>query len=100
MKTLTNCWVKIGVSINVHMSKIMRTLIKVGVRTYAKYANFRTLASFANMTSGGSQGGWFDAFENSINTIAWHPHRIKGILDSTLAAEAMALLKCQKKHLG
>ena len=32
-----------SVRVNVWMSKIMRTPIKVGVRTYATYANCRTL---------------------------------------------------------
>ena len=64
-------------------------------------------ASFANMTVGGSQGGyivfWLDAFENNINPIAWQSHRIKGIVNSTLAAEAMAIIeasKKQKEHFG
>ena len=35
-----------SVLVNVHMSKIMRTPIKLGVRTYAKYANCRTLNVF------------------------------------------------------
>ena len=35
-----------SVLVNVHMSKIMRTPIKLGVRTYAKYANCRTLNFF------------------------------------------------------
>ena len=53
-------------------------------------------ASFANMSGGGSQGGyiifWSDAFENNINPIAWQSHRIKRIVNSTLAEEAMALI--------
>ena len=32
-----------SVRVNVRMSKIMRTLIKVAVRRYATYANYRTL---------------------------------------------------------
>ena len=32
-----------SVRLNVHMSKIMRTLIKVGVHTYATYDNCQTL---------------------------------------------------------
>ena len=32
-----------SVRVNVHMSKIMRTLIRVGERTYATYANYLTL---------------------------------------------------------
>ena len=32
-----------GVWVNVHMSKIMRTPIKLGVSMYAMYANCRTL---------------------------------------------------------
>ena len=58
-------------------------------------------ASFANMTVGGSQGGYivfqFDAFENNCNLIAWQSHRIKGIVNSTLAAEAMAIIEASKK---
>ena len=57
--------------------------------------------SFANMSGGGSQGGyiifWSDAFENNINPIAWQSHRIKRIVNSTLAAEAMALIKASGK---
>ena len=32
-----------SVRLNIHMSKIIRTLIKVGIRTYATHANCRTL---------------------------------------------------------
>ena len=32
-----------SVRVNVRMSKVMSTLIKVGVRTYATYASFLTL---------------------------------------------------------
>ena len=32
-----------SVRLNVHITKIMRTLTKVGVHTYATYANCRTL---------------------------------------------------------
>ena len=57
--------------------------------------------SFANMSGGGSQGGyiifWSDAFGNNINPIAWQSHRIKRIVNSTLAAEAMALIKALGK---
>ena len=35
-----------SVRVNVRMSKIMRTPIQVGVRTYATYANCRTLIQF------------------------------------------------------
>ena len=55
-------------------------------------------ASFANISGGGSQGGyinfWSDAFGNSISPLACHPHRITRIVNSnTLAAEAMALIE-------
>ena len=58
-------------------------------------------ASFANMTVGGSQGRyiffWFDAFKNNINPIAWQSHRIRGIVNSTLAADAMAIIEASEK---
>ena len=54
-------------------------------------------ASFANMEGGGFQGGyiifWFDAFRNNINPIAWQSHRVKRIVSSTVAAEAMAFIE-------
>ena len=34
---------KISVRVNAHMSKIMHTPIKIGLRTYATYTNCRTL---------------------------------------------------------
>ena len=34
-----------SVHVNVHMSKIMHTPIKVGIRTYTMYANCQTLRS-------------------------------------------------------
>ena len=40
-----------SVRLNVHMSEIMRTLIKVGVRSYAMYANFQTLQDIYNIVS-------------------------------------------------
>ena len=50
---------------------------------------------FANMAGGGSQGGYInilsDALRNNMNNIAWQSHRIKRIVNGTLAAEAMAL---------
>ena len=45
LRTLTNHRENMSVLVNVRMSKIMRTLVKVGVRTYATYANCRTLLS-------------------------------------------------------
>ena len=45
MKTLKNNREKMSVRVNVHMSKIMRTPIELGVHTYATYINCRTLAS-------------------------------------------------------
>ena len=39
LKTLQNNREKIGVLVDVHKSKIMRTPIKLGVRAYATYAN-------------------------------------------------------------
>ena len=35
-----------SVLVNVHMSKIMLTPIKLGIRTYATYANYRTLGFY------------------------------------------------------
>ena len=46
LKTLKNHRGKMSVRVNVRMSKIMRTPIKVSVRTYATYANCRTLYLF------------------------------------------------------
>ena len=59
-------------------------------------------ASFANMSGGGSQGGyiifWSDAFGNNIKLgIAWQSQRIKRIVNTTLAAEAMALIEVSGK---
>ena len=58
-------------------------------------------ASFANMSGGGCQGGyiifWSDAFGNNINPIPWQSHRIKRIVHSTFAAEAMALTEASGK---
>ena len=55
----------------------------------------------ANMAGGGSQGGyiifWSDAFRNNMNPIAWQSHRTKRIMNSALAAEAMALIEASKK---
>ena len=42
LKTLKNHKEKMSIHVNVRMSKIMRTPIKVGVRRYAMYANCRT----------------------------------------------------------
>ena len=42
-KTLKNHREKMSGRVNVHMSKIMRTPIKVGVRTYATYDIYQTL---------------------------------------------------------
>ena len=59
-------------------------------------------ASFANMTVGGSQGGyivfWFDAFENSINLIAWRSYRTKGIVNTALAEEALGLIEASENQ--
>ena len=58
-------------------------------------------ASFANVGGGGSQGGyvifWSDAFGNNINPIAWQSHRIKRIVNNTLAVEAMVLIAASGK---
>ena len=43
LKTLKNHRSKMNVRVNVRMARIIRTLIKVEVRTYATYANYRTL---------------------------------------------------------
>ena len=60
-------------------------------------------ASFANMSKGGSQGGYIiflsDAFGNKINPIAWQSHRIKRIVNSTLTAEAMELIEASEKSI-
>ena len=40
---------------------------------------------------------WSDTFGNSINPIAWQSHRIKRIVNSTLAAEAIALTEASGK---
>ena len=45
LKTLTNHMEKISPIVNVRMSKITCTSIKVGVRTYATYTNCRTLTT-------------------------------------------------------
>ena len=45
LRTLTNHRENMSVLVNVRMSKIMGTPIKVVVRTYATYANCRTLLS-------------------------------------------------------
>ena len=45
LRTLTNHRENMSLLVNVRMSKIMGTPIKVGVRTYATYANCRTLLS-------------------------------------------------------
>ena len=45
LRTLTNHRENMSVLVNVRMSKIMDTPIQVGVRTYATYANCRTLLS-------------------------------------------------------
>ena len=39
-----------GVHLNVHMSKIMCTLIKVGIHTYAIYANCQTLGEYNSIS--------------------------------------------------
>ena len=55
----------------------------------------------ANISGGGSQGGYIifrsDAFGNNINPIASQSHRIKRIVNNTLAAEAMALIEASGK---
>ena len=43
-RKLANHTRKMGVRVNVRISKIVRTLIKVGVRKYATYVNCRTLS--------------------------------------------------------
>ena len=43
LKAFKNYREKISVRVNVPMSKIMRTTIKVGVRTYTTYVNCQTL---------------------------------------------------------
>ena len=58
-------------------------------------------ALFADMAGGGSQRGyinfWSDAFRNNMNNLAWQSHRIKRIVNSTMAAEAMALIEASGK---
>ena len=58
-------------------------------------------ALFTNMVGGGSQERyiifWSDAFGNNMNPIAWESHRIKIIVNSTLAAEAMTLIEASGK---
>ena len=39
LKTLKNHREKLSILVNVHMSKIIRTPIKVGIHMYAMYAN-------------------------------------------------------------
>ena len=44
LKTLKNYWEKkMSIRLNIRMSKTMHTLIKVGISTYATYANCRTM---------------------------------------------------------
>ena len=43
LETLENHREKMSVHVNVRMSTIMRTPMKLGVHTYATYANCRTL---------------------------------------------------------
>ena len=44
LKSLKNLREKMSVRLNVRMTKIMCTPLKLGVRTYATYANSRTLS--------------------------------------------------------
>ena len=37
-----------SVRVNIHVSKFMRTSIKLGVRTYATYANCQTMSTLLN----------------------------------------------------
>ena len=39
----------------------------------------------------------FDTFENNINAISWQSHRLKEVVNSTLAAEAIALIDTSEK---
>ena len=48
MKTLKNHREKMSIRANVHMSKIMSTPIKLGVRTYLTYVNCQTLDEVSN----------------------------------------------------
>lgn len=45
MKTLKNHSEKMGVIVNIRMSKIMRMSIKAGVHTYVTYVHCQTLPS-------------------------------------------------------
>ena len=45
MRTLKNQREKMGVIVNMRMSKIMRMSIKAGVRTYATFVHCQTLPS-------------------------------------------------------
>ena len=58
-------------------------------------------ASFANILGDGSQGEYIiflsDTFGNNIDLIAWQSHRTKRIVNSRLAAEAMALIEASGK---
>ena len=50
LKTLKNHWEKLSLRLKVRISKITRTPKKVGVRTYATYANCRTLTRYMNLS--------------------------------------------------
>ena len=85
------------------VNKIKREEIVVALKKEGNLASSKLLefcdASFANMA--GSQGGyvifWSDAFGNNINPIAWQSHRIKRIVNNTLAVEAMVLIAALEK---
>jgi len=54
-------------------------------------------ASYANLSDGGSQGGYVICLSNSetskLSPIAWQSKRIKRVVKSTLAAEMLALVE-------
>ena len=54
-------------------------------------------ASYANLSDGGSQGGYViflsDSVSNKLSPVAWQSRRIKRVVKSTLAAEMLALVE-------
>ena len=55
LKTLKNHNEKMSVRVNVRMSKIMRTPIKLGVRAYATDSNYRNLIDFEQVNFAGCE---------------------------------------------
>ena len=87
------------------LKKLKEENISVKVNTIESFVDTKFLvfhdASFANMAGSGSKGGYViflsDVFANKVTPIAWQPHRLKRVVNSTIGVETMALIEASGK---